>query len=71
MLNANSFLSGFPLGTVPRKADQHFLNNELPLIICVAENLERELAAIKGEIAHIESRLKNVAENWDCGRSRS
>lgn len=71
MLNVNRFLSGFALGTVPRREDPHYVINELPLITYVAENLERELAAIKEEVAHIEGRLKIVAENWDCGRSGS
>ncbi|MGO9566870.1 MAG: hypothetical protein ACLP5H_04945 [Desulfomonilaceae bacterium] len=71
MINVNRYLGGFALGTVPRKERQHLVYSDLSHITSVAENLETELAAIKEEIAHIEGRLKNVAENWDSGRSGS
>ncbi len=69
MIDANRFLGGFARPTVPRREDRHFVLGELSYITSVAENLETELVAIKEEIAHIEGRLKNIAEKWEFGKS--
>lgn len=69
MIKPNRFLSGFTRGNVPRREDRDFVFGELSYVTSLAENLETELVAIKQEIAHIEGRLKDVAEKWEFGKS--
>jgi hypothetical protein len=69
MISMNCFLSGFIPGNVGRSKDRQFVIRELSYITSVAENLETELVAIREEIAHIEGRLKDVAEKWEYGKS--
>jgi hypothetical protein len=69
MSDANRFLAGFAPRTVPQRKDGHFGVSELSYITFIAQNLETELVAIKEQIAHIEGRLRDVAEKWDFGKS--
>jgi hypothetical protein len=62
----NYFSSVCHRGTLPRGQS---LFGKLLYMSSVSETLEAELATIKQEIADIEGRLKNVAKNWELGRS--
>ncbi len=69
MINASPVLGGFNRDHVPRRRCGHFDVSNLPYIASVADDLERELVAIREEIADIEGRLKDVAEKWEFGKS--
>jgi hypothetical protein len=69
MISVNCFLSGFIPRNIRRIENRPFVVRELSYITTVAENLETELVAIREEIAHIEGRLKDVAEKWEYGKA--